>query len=224
MKNTIFFFAALLFLTLTIPSANAQFSEDFRAKDVLTRVYTDIKGSPYLAEDFLPAVVKMKDGKTFKDIPLKYDQVTGELIFKDPTGKLVTFADPVAEFRFTGGKLANQAYRAGFSSTEQGNVNTFYQVLYDGGTIVLKDARKNLIEHRAYNSSTPVKSIVETPAYYLVMGNTLEKIRKDKKSVLLVLKDKATELDKYITENKLNLKEDADLARLLQYYDSIKGT
>lgn len=221
-KSVIIFLAAFLVLAFNQQIAMAQYTEDFRSREVLERVYTDIKGSPYLAPEFANGLVKLTNGSTFKDMPLRYDQVTNELVFKDKSGKMLTFSDPVAEFKFTEGKNTGQLFRSGFSAIDGNSQSSFYEVIYDGATLLIKDPRKNIVEHRAYNSSTAVKSIVETPAYYLVIDGQLTKIKKDKKAIMGALGKKSAELDKYITENKINVKEDGSLAKLIQYYDSIK--
>lgn len=204
-------------MLLNIQNSAAQFVEDFRAKAVLEKQYTDVKGSPYLQEDWAEGLVKLANGNTYANVPLKYDQVTGELIFRDKAGKVLTFADPVREF-----KLSGQLFRSGYKVVDSNSDHTFYLVLYDGTSTLLKDARKNIIQHRAYNSATTVKSIVETPVWYLLINGQPVKVRKDKKSVLAALKTNTAELEKYISENNLNLKDDQDLARLIAYYDSIK--
>ena len=212
--------ACILFGT-NIQLAKAQFTEDFRTKEVLARTYTDIKGSPYLFDDWSLGLVKMASGSTYKDMSLKYDQVTGELLLKDKTGKTLGFADPIAEFKIIDKTNAFKIFRNGYKSTDITSEKSFYEVLYDGSTTLLRDPKKNIVEHRVYNSSTAVKSIVETPAYYIQVNGQLIKIKKDKKAILAALGNPA-QLDKYIQDNKLNLKDDKDLVKAMLYYDSVK--
>ena len=209
-----------LFAT-NINFAAAQYTEDFRAKTVLEKTYTDVKGSPYLLDNWSLGIVKMASGFSYKDMSLKYDQVTGELIFQDKSGKSLGFADPIAEFKIIGNNNAFRIFRSGFKATDNNSDKSFYEVLYDGGTTLLKDPRKNIVEHRAYNSSTAVKSIVETPAYYVVVNGQLIKFKKDKKALLAALPN-SDKLESYIQDNKLNVKDDTDLAKVVLYYDSIK--
>lgn len=218
-------FSFILFCILggaAVTPAFAQYTEDFRAKTVLEKTYTDIKGSPYVFDDWSLGLVKMASGTTYKDLLLKYDQVANELIFQDKSGKSLGFADPVAEFKLIDKSNAYRLFRAGFKAVDSNSEKTFYEVLYDGSTVLLKDPKKNIVEHRAYNSSTAVKSIVETPAYYVLLNGTLVKFKKDKKSILSVLGNSA-QLEKYIQDQKINLKNDEDLAKLMLYYDSIKS-
>lgn len=213
--------AFLFSFCMSVQTVHAQYVEDFRARTVLEKQYTDVKGSPWLTEDWVPGMVKLGNGSTYKDVPLKYDQVSGELIFRDRSGKTLAFADPVSEFKIIDAQKHERLFRSGFKAVDSNTGQTFYQVLYDGGTILLKDVKKNIIEHRAYNSATAVKSIVETPVYYLIMNGSPVKIKKDKKAILAVL-SKTDQLEKYIKDNNLNLKDDQDLAKLITFYDSIK--
>ena len=219
------FYSLIVFCILSgidIQYASAQYAEDFRAKVVLEKTYTDVKGSPYFFDYWSLGVVKMASGASYKDMSLKYDQVTGELIFKDKDGKYLGFADPIAEFKLIDKTDSFRIFRSGLKATDGNSDKSFFEVLYDGSTTLLRDPQKNIVEHRAYNSSTAVKSIVETPAYYVLVNDQLVKIKKDKKSILGVLTN-PDQLDKYINDNKLNLKDDRDLAKLMLYYDSIKG-
>ncbi|SKB63267.1 hypothetical protein [Daejeonella lutea] len=218
------FYSSIIFCFLfatNINFASAQYTEDFRAKTVLEKTYTDVKGSPYLLDNWSLGIVKMASGSSYKDMSLKYDQVTGELIFQDKSGKSLGFADPIAEFKIIGNNNAFRIFRSGFKATDNNSDKYFYEVLYDGGTILLKDPKKNIVEHRAYNSSTAVKSIVETPAYYVVVNGQLIKFKKDKKALLAALPN-SDKLESYIQDNKLNVKDDTDLAKVVLYYDSIK--
>src|SRR5690606_231118 len=190
-------------------------------RTVLEKQYVDVKGSPFLYEDWSVGMVKMLDGSTYKDVALKFDQVSGDLIFKNREGKAMGFADAVREFKLTGKDQISHLFRNGFRTGEVNSERYFYEVLYDGGTILLKDPKKNIVEQRAYNSSTTVKSVVETPAYFLQLKGQMLKIKKDKKTIIAALGHLA-QLEKYIQDDKLNLKNDADLARLIRYYDSIK--
>jgi hypothetical protein len=200
---------------------SAQYTEDFWAKTVLEKQYVDVKGSPFLYEDWSVGLVKMLNGSTYKDVSLKFDQVSGELIFRNKEGKAMGFADAASEFKLSVKDQISRLFRSGFKTGEAHSERRFYEILYDGGTILLKDPKKSIVEQRAYNSSTTVKSIIESPAYYLQVNGQLLKIKKDKKSITAALGNLA-QLDKYIQDDKLNEKNDTDLARLIQYYDSIK--
>src|SRR5690606_19912868 len=101
----------LVMICMTGYSAMAQYTEDFRAKDILEKRYTDIKGSAYLSDDWLNGTVKLANGDAYRDVPLKFDLVTNELMFMNKEGDARAFADPVAEFMINDGS-ANRLFRS----------------------------------------------------------------------------------------------------------------
>jgi hypothetical protein len=74
---------------------------------------------------------------------------------------------------------------------------------------------------KEYNSSVISKAFKDNISYYLVIGNKAFPVKKEKRSILSALGNKQTELEAFIKANNLNLKNDDDLARLINYYNSI---
>lgn len=57
--------------------------------------------------------------------------------------------------------------------------------------------------------------------YYIGKDGLAASIRKDKKNILEVLGNHQAELESYIKERKLNLKNEDHLIRLFAYYNSL---
>ncbi|HEY0896301.1 MAG TPA: hypothetical protein VGE15_07100, partial [Sphingobacteriaceae bacterium] len=183
--------------------------QDVNGRPILETQYTHVEGSPYLFSDWTPGVVKLKNGTTYKEIPLKYDQVAEELLFSH-NGQALTFVEPVVEFRFKDGALFRSGYGKGF-----------YEVLSDGGTKLIRKKIKQISESKEYNSASVTRKFVELESLYIVKGSELTKIRKDKKSVLAALGDKTAQLESYIKSEKLNIKNEAGIVSLVAYYNSL---
>ena len=56
---------------------------------------------------------------------------------------------------------------------------------------------------------------------YIVKGTELIRVRKDKKSLLSALGDKTAQLESYIKSEKLNLKSEAGMISLVEYYNTL---
>ncbi len=205
------FSLTLLFLTAASlrSFSQGQYLQDVNGRPILETQYTHVEGSPYLFTDWTQGVVKLKNGTTYKDIPLKYDQVAEELLFSH-NGQALTFVDPVVEFRFKDGPLFRSGYGTGF-----------YEILSDGGTKLIRRRFKQISESKEYNSASVTKKFLELESLYIVKGGELIKIRKDKKSVLAALGDKAEQLESHIRSEKLNLKNEAAIASLVDYYNTL---
>ncbi|WP_316841061.1 hypothetical protein [Pedobacter gandavensis] len=191
---------------------------DNLGRPIAGREYVDIKGSPFLTEDWIKGIVKLENGDTFKDIDLKLNVKDYILLFKGKNNEALAFVKKPLEFR-----LYDRLFRTGYNLADKSDQNAYYEVLYDGGAKLLKLISKDIKEAREYNSATTTKTFVETAKYYIAIdGNSLVEITRSKNSILGALKGpKVEQVKKYLSENKLNLKDDADLVKIFAYYDSI---
>ena len=219
-------FSAVL-VCATVASASAQFValNDHLGQPVLSKSYTDINGSPYLFEDWKRGSVTVAKGTTYEGVNLMYDQVADELIFKNAKGESMVFAEPVREFSFkvenNDAVIKEQVFRNGFALVDGAKPYTFYEVLVDDKIKLLKRTSKDVVEEASYSSATKVKSFQTSTSYYIAQNDKLVKVKNDKKSVLSALSNKKAELEAYIKANRLDLKKETDLAKLLTFYNTL---
>jgi hypothetical protein len=188
-------------------------------------LYKDMQGSAYLFNDWVKGNIQLEDGTIYNDLTLKYDQVRELLIFLADDNTSKRFSTPIKAFTLTNADDKNWpriTFRNGFKAIDGGNEKTYYEVLADGNTQLLKRTAKKIVDERAPGSLIISKQISATTKYYLNDSNKIVKIKKDKKSILEALNNKQTELETYIKNNNLNLKEDADLVKLIEYYNTLK--
>ncbi|WP_461491376.1 hypothetical protein, partial [Pontibacter sp. HJ8] len=202
-----------------ILSASAQFDYlglDNMGRPIVAKQYVDVKGTPYLMDEWVTGSVKFNNGKLFEGVQLKYNQVEDELMFLDKAKNELLFVEPVLEF-----KIGERVFRRGYTSVDGASPMAFYEVLTDGKTQLLKRTTKKIHEELTYNSATKPKSFVESNTYYISKSeNQLTKVKKDKKSVLNALNDKNAELESYFKTNRPDLKKDVEMAKLVEYYNS----
>lgn len=219
----------LLFTLSTTQRVSAQYVKDVLVTDIQGRAivstdYSNIEGFPYLYENWNKGLVKLIDGRTVRNLDLKYDLLTDELLFKNlKNGEMLRFAESVIAFKLDSSAQNNTElqFKNGYKPANGNSSTSYYQVLFDGGTPLLKRREKSVLEKKVYNSATSTKSFEEAETYYLSKSNGLIKIRRDKKQILAVLVDHAAELEEYIKANNLNLKNEAQLIQLIGYYNSL---
>ena len=215
----ILIFASVPMLTFAQREVATQnFANTTDGSPVSVQKYEQIKGSAYLNEGWSDGIVKLKNGKSYK-AKLKYDQVADELHFEN-NGKELLFVNPVSEFKieFTkDDKQQNFYFRNGFEA----NSEAFYQVLADGEIVLLKKARKVIVDKTPFNSATAVREFEPQNRYYLYRNNKLAPIKSNKKAVLAMLSEKKSQLDTFINREKLDLNDDEDLSKLITYYNSL---
>lgn len=207
-------------------NASAQFIlTDQMGQPVLTKSYTNVQGSAYLYNNWMKGSMTTGNGVTFDGVELMYDQVVDELIFKDGKGQAKIPTQPIVEFTIKpmldSGPLQERVFRRGFIPADGANPNTFYEVLADGEVQLLKRVTKSIFEELPYGSATKIKVFKTDEYFYIAHNEKLTQIRNNKKSVLSALPHKKTKLEAYLKAHKPDLKNEAELAKLVGYYNGL---
>lgn len=180
---------------------------------------TDVNGSEFLYEKWLPATVKNSKGKEYKDIKIKYNLLEDIPYFLSKSDGAMSFSTPLIEFSINKENGEQQKFKSGFPSIDKFNEMTFYEVLVDGNAKLLKKVSKKITESRAYNSATTVKSIVDNTAYFIFEDGKISTIKKDKKSLVSVLIKKQV-IHNCLSESGISIKREEDLLKVIEKYNS----
>ncbi len=199
----------------------AQFIQDISGKPVLTKNYLNIKGSAYLYNDWQKGIVKLNNGKVYKNVFLKYDLVNDELFFKKPSSdEILGFVDDIFEFSITT-DVKTLNFKKGFPPAERFTKNSFYEILQGVTVTLLKKQTKVILETKAYNAASTDRQFDENIAYYVFINNKTERIKKDKKSLIAALSDKKDAVEEYINKEKLKFKTDEELIAVIKFYNEL---
>ena len=99
------------------------------------------------------------------------------------------------------------------------------QVLYQGESSFFKRYRKQFLEadfYKPYGQGRQVDEYNDYSEYYVIAGgHEISLLKPKKSSVLEIFNDKSDLIGNYIKKAKINLKDEADLIRLVKYYDSL---
>lgn len=206
----------LIVIGLACGSVNAQtaISADLIGGTPLTgQAYMNVKGSPYLLEDWEKGSVTVASGKKFENLDLKFDQVINQVIFQDADGSMKAFSQPVVAF--TIGKDLNE------HEFLRGPDGVFYERLANGKIILWKKNHKTIIDEKPYGSASIQRNILNNTTYYVGDLARLIKIKNDRKSVLELLSDKVTDIEAYMKKEKLNPKTESGLVRVVMHYNGL---
>jgi hypothetical protein len=216
------------FLTFSTASVFAQgaYFMVYDAKGQVTarNEYVDIQGSPYLNPNWSKGTFTLSNGKSYKDMDIKYDLVKDKMYVKGNNDELIALLDQVRDFSINvpaSGSTITHHFRTGYTDIPATTSTYYFEVLTDGKTQFLKRSSKNILENKEYNSATVTKSFEEISKYYIYKDGKGVLVKKDKKAILAALGDKQSELETYIKNEKLNFKADADVAKLIGYYNSL---
>jgi hypothetical protein len=214
----------LLLLFIFTIKLNAQYIQnlaDLQGKPLTESKYSDITGTVFLFEDWLKGSVEQGAKISYKDVDLKYNTYTDELFFKNPKdGAMLSFVSPATAFSLTlNGKI--DIYRNGFPEIDNFNTKSYYQVIFDGGIKLLFKSYKTLSQIKPYNSTITEKKFVDNFAYYVFKDNVMTKFKPSKNAFLEILSSKSSEIDAFIKKEKINFKDNQDLAKVFVYYSTL---
>ncbi len=224
MKIRVDFFIGFVVLftgTLTNVVAQNLYVKDVLGVPVNVAKTENTVGSPYFTDDWTKATVQLKNNVTYKDnMYVRFDLEKNALYFKGKEGETLAFVDPVTAFTVST-KGADTYFKNGYQNIPETTVDNFVQVLNSGTVQLVKVLKAFTVESSDYSSGVKQKTYEKSAKYYLIKGNTAKLIKPDKKAFLSALADKQAQIESYIKSTNINFKSDADLSKLITYYNSI---
>ncbi len=189
-------------------------------RSVMETDYSNTIGSPYLVNDWSDGSVSLNNGKVYQNISLKYNEKDDELYFKNDKNEPMVFNDLVKSFTI---QVDNRVhfYRNGYPDGLGITNKSYLDVLVNGKVEFLKHNSKTVIDSKDYTSAVVNRRFMEITKYYLFISSKIYLLKKDQKYLLSLLHDKEVEVSKLIKDNNLSMKSEADIVKIVNYYNSI---
>ena len=225
-------YTAYLLLMLLPFFADAQGASEinFFMRDVNGRILDGInnsykvEGSPYLMKTFCNASIVSARGTRYTKIPANINLETNQLIFQTPDNQKMAVNIAVSRVVFDECETNEQRiFLSGFSPVDRLTEKNFYQLLDSGSVLLLKSFQANYSESRGYSESVPTRTYEQTTAYYVFLpAQGMVKVPRSITDVPGVLeKEKKDKLTNYIRTHQLKSRNEADLIKLMAYYNSL---
>jgi hypothetical protein len=187
--------------------------------------YEGIAGSVYDQTDYQLAKITLKDGRVYNDVKTRINLLEQEVNFIASNGQEGFLGKGMAsEIAYIDDKEATQnekIFQCGFPPIDNQNRISFYQILLNGKTSLLKSVYKSIQERNNDMSGERYKEFATYENMYLLKEGTMVRIKKDKSNLITLLQDKNQSIKKYIDDQKLNLKNEAHLIALVKYYNTL---
>lgn len=212
--KTIYFLLLIAFSTATL--GQNQMVKNGEGNALISIRYTGITGSPYLQENFTQAVVvSSRNGKSYTYSQARFDAHKNQLEYLDATNKLLSLDySQITEF-----KLDNRFFKANFPAIDDNTSRFFYEILYDGATKLLKSTKAKIVTETVFGNVTQASRFETETAYFIFQENKITKLKKKKSSVLEALPKAQNDIAQFIEENHLNISNEADLIKIVSFYD-----
>ena len=184
----------------------------------------DVNGTPMLKDDWGAGVVKFKNGKEFVDSFMNFSLFENKLFFSK-NDQIFIVSVPAEEFMISYKNEKNgydkYHFRNGYPVYEKNDVNTFYEILYEGqGLQLLRWQHKKITESSDYGGvRTREFSLVQQLFVYQVKENKLADISSTIGSLKKNLPQYSATIDEYTTMHKVNTKDPQQLTLLIAYLD-----
>ena len=180
------------------------------------------KGSPFINENF--EVVKFKKIKN-KTFVARYNANLGEMQIQRENDTIALFNSEDYEITFT---LRKKVYKTYNYSNKQGDLKQgFLVVLKEIDSIsLLKEELVQFIESKpaltGYDKAKPAEYKRLNDVYYYKTGDKVLLLPSKRKDFLKLFPDNSEKIKAYIKENKINLKDEDDLIKIVGYLSTIK--
>ncbi len=217
--NSLYAILTMLFFMVQF-TITAQTDNAFRTisgDQVLIKNNNATEGDPYLFKAWSNAIIIDRNGNELSDNKLNYDCIRETFIIKDNEQYIMLDAYNYSEVNVTTDDGVTNFVNVSYA----GDV-FFAESLYKGANadlLVKHVAKKNFTNRNNYNDVRTMYTIAKKAKYFVRIGTDIFPIAKKEKDVLRVLKNK--NLKPYIKKNKLKVKKDQDLIKLIEYFDSL---
>lgn len=187
--------------------------------------YQGIKGTPYLFEEWVPGEVFMKNKQTITIKEFNYNCYTNEVAYLDPSSKAVMLINKnnIEQFYMLSGADTLVFFQV---QLEENAIPIFAQVLYKGESTLYRVYEKEFVKadyEGVYSAGRKYDEFDDNSDLYLSKPDDAipGKVKKSKKQILAAFPEAEKELSAYMKAEKLNLKQEEDLVKLLKYFDSL---
>lgn len=175
-------------------------------------------GTHYLFKEWYSGSVRTSDDKVHDGVKIRYDVNKDELEYKADSG-LYRVSAGVTEFNLpTGTDL--YTFKTGYPSVGEYTDKSFYRLLYDGNTKLLKKYVKPISVEKA----SATTNLDPSAKLYILKNGKMNPVQlSNRNSFLKLLTDEKNKMQYVIREQQLDFAGDDDLIKLLEEYDSYKA-
>lgn len=186
--------------------------------------YSDIRGTCYWKEEWKPATVVLKGGKTHNLLKAKLNFYTNKIHFVNDQGVELVLENNVKKISFYNfgdtAKLATFYELSGFQSN---GMNVFAQLLVDGKFRVYKRTEVELVKKQADPMlGRPDLKFSSNEIYYIQFGNEFKPIKGLSKNAVFSAVKPLDQDEAWLKANKNKLKNETDLILYFSHRNTTK--
>ena len=189
-----------------------------------TRAY-GIEGTRFVFDDFMPSNVYFSNKTMAAEKLMNYDCYMDQVVYTDGSDKFVLNQFIIDYIEFKPNQDSSIFFERIFIPDEQDVA--FAKILYIGKSSLYKRYVKKLVvkdEQPTFNWDDKYANEYIIRTYYYVKLQNMEdpvQLPGSKKGLLKLLKPLGPSMKSFMKQEKISLKDDLDLIRLMAYYDTL---
>ncbi len=153
---------------------------------------------------------------------MRYDAYKDEVEYEKES-KMYRLGSEITAFTLPTGDALYE-FRSGFPAVGDQTEKSFYRVLADGNTKLLKRYEMKMREEKPYNSATVTKRFDLNEQLYVLKNGTMYPVKtNDRKGIMKLVNDEKNLMNYIIKEEQLNFSTEDDIVKLLEEYDAYKA-
>ena len=180
-------------------------------------------GTPYVFEDFMPGYVYFSDSTRSTERMMNYDCYNNEAHYLDGENTFFLDTGMIDHLEFRIDENTSSIFKKVYLEGKSHPV--FLNILYDEKSTLYKRYYKEFRESdvgRAYGGSQRYDEYIDRSDYYITFnGEDIQPFRPRKKNILKLMVTSGKQIEDFLKKEKIDLKSESDLVRLLGYYDSL---
>jgi hypothetical protein len=180
-----------------------------------------VEGTPYFTERWMKGNVLIEESE-YRNILLRVNILETSLEFMDGKGEAMVCTMPIKQVILKDSVKGAQYHfvHSSFLPESSELKQSWLMELVSGPASLYKLEKKTINETRPYGSATTEQRILNTYGYFVSVNKELIRVKRTTDIPELLVSKKSMLLD-YIKSNKLNSKDEKDMVRLINYYNSL---
>lgn len=181
-----------------------------------------VSGSEYLQEDFVNGYLLTPEDKMFR-IKGRFDSYNNEIQVLGENNQMLA----LHPHKLKAVTLNKQIFVPRVMESSGNPVWSFFELLSEGKKTLLQyyQATSQKVQgHPVLGSVNQDYKVVVNQRLYISTGRQpVQRLKKNKKSVLKALKDEKENIQSFVKEYKLSYKKTKDLIKIFDYYNQLKN-
>lgn len=181
-----------------------------------------IEGSPFFNDEMMKGAIILSGGKEYRNVLVRINLLESLVNYIGDKQIELVASTPIKEVVLWD-TINNQDHRFAFSTyldTEVKPEKGFYELLQAGNAELYKQHKKVLMENKPYGSATVEQRIQTEYSYFVLKAKQWIRIKK-LRDLTGLLNDKANDVAKFISDNKISGDNQANFEKVITHYNSL---